>query len=57
MKKLLDQHLEGEAAVFSKHNAGLVKLISDQLKIPAASIIDFDLYFADSNPSRYVGLN
>ena len=57
MKKLLDQHLEKEGQIFSKHNEGLVKLISDQLKIPATSIIDFDLYFADSNPSGYVGLN
>ena len=57
MKKLLDQHLEQEGEVFSKHNAGLVKLISDQLNIPSKSIIDFDLYFADSNPSGYVGLN
>lgn len=57
MKKLLDQHLEQEGKVFSKHNAGLIKLISDQLNIPAKDIHDFDLYFADANPSGYVGLN
>ena len=43
--------------MFSKHNAGIIKLISDELKVAPQKIVDFDLYFADSNPSGYVGLN
>ena len=57
MKKMLDQHLEQEGQVFSKHNDGLVKLISEDLGIEAKDIQDFDLYFADGNPSSYVGMN
>ncbi len=54
---MLDETLEKEGRVFSKHNAGIVNLISQELGINAKSIIDFDLYFADSNPSCFVGLN
>lgn len=32
-------------------------MVSDKLGVPAAKIVDFDLYFADSNPSSLVGLN
>lgn len=57
VKKELQQHIEEEGKIFSKHNAGIVKLIADDLNIPAKDIVDFDLYFADANPSCLVGLN
>jgi aspartyl aminopeptidase len=56
-KKLLNEKLEEEGQIFSKHNAGLIKLVSEQLKISPKSIVDFDFYFADANPSSYVGIN
>ena len=57
VKKALEIQIEEEGKIFSKHNAGLIKLISDKLSIPTNKIVDFDLYFADSNPSSLVGLN
>lgn len=57
VKNLLNNKLEEEAKIFSKHNAGIVKLISEDLQLEPKNIIDFDLYFADSNPSSLVGLN
>jgi aspartyl aminopeptidase len=57
MKKLISEQLDSEGPIFNKHNAGLISLVANNLKISAQDIIDFDLYFADSNPSSYVGLN
>jgi aspartyl aminopeptidase len=57
VKNILEKHLAEEGKIFSKHNGGLVNLISEKLGISPKTIIDFDLYFADSNPSALVGLN
>lgn len=57
VKDLLDQHLKNEAKIFSKHNEGIVNLICSDLSLSPEKIIDFDLTFADGNPSQLVGLN
>ena len=54
---MLEEHIEQEGAIFNKHNAGLIKLVASQLNIEPKKIVDFDFYFADSNPSSFVGLN
>jgi len=48
---------EDEKGIYKKHYAGLIDLISNDLGINADTILDFDLYFADSNPAGYFGLN
>lgn len=59
--EIYQQHLKNaikeEGAIFAKHNARLVSMISDELGLKPESIIDFDLYFADSQPSSYCGLD
>ena len=57
VKELLNEHLANEGKIFSKHNEGIVRLISSEIGISADKIIDFDLAFSDSNPSQLVGLN
>lgn len=48
---------EDEKGIYKKHYSGLVDLIANDLGINANTIMDFDLYFADSNPAGYFGLN
>lgn len=55
--KEIEEALDKTAKIFSKHDEGIVKLICDETGIKAEDIIDFDLYFADSNPSSYTGLH
>lgn len=57
VKELLNEHLVNEGKIFSKHNEGIVRLISSEIGISADKIIDFDLAFSDSNPAQLVGLN
>ena len=35
----------------------MISIISEEIGVAPESIIDFDLYFADGNPSSYVGLD
>ena len=53
----IKREIQEEANIFKKHNGRLVSLISEETGISPDSIIDFDLYFADGNPSSYVGLD
>jgi aspartyl aminopeptidase len=48
---------EEEKGIYKKHYSGLIDLISSDLGISSNSILDFDLYLADSNPAGYFGLN
>lgn len=57
VKDLLEKHLHVEGKIFSKHNEGIVRLVSSELGLKSEKIIDFDLCFADGNPSQLVGLN
>ncbi|XP_031472933.1 probable aspartyl aminopeptidase [Nymphaea colorata] len=52
IKDILDKHLHNEGKIFSKHNEGIVRLISSEIGVKSEKIIDFDLSFADSNPAQ-----
>lgn len=56
-EELLKEEIKKESPIFNKHNGGLINIISKDTGISPEQIIDFDLYFADSNPSSYFGIN
>ena len=53
----IKEAIEKESPIFKKHNGGLIDLISKEIEVKPENIIDFDLYFADANPSSYFGLH
>lgn len=56
-QKELGHKISEEAEIFQKHNSRLIQMISDEVGIKPEHIIDFDLSFADSQPSSYCGLD